>query len=1103
MKIYHLSDLHIRAGCNSKARFSEYSFVFGRFVSWLQGQDNLDQSMVVITGDVFHHKSKIESPGIKLFYDFLKGLAGVGLGGGVIVIRGNHDYKQWDRNDEIDLIGSLLIPGISGVRYINETGVVSVVLGGKGTKAIHVQIGVLAIQDVCLQGDTVAANRVNAEAMPEFPRPSSGGCGSVGSGSVESVGYKVALFHGAVPNTIVAARNFFMGYDVAMLGDVHNQQVWGEGKRLPSATGDVDEVVETLWVKTIDGFTYGYAGSMIRQTMGEPVKGHGFLVWDLEHGLVTAHHVKNPIEFADAQVEQGLLNEVARPLLPVNEKGKVDGEDSISHSTLPLDCQSSAVVNPWITYMLDHGGNELMASFIDSPEHMLLPFHDIQGVENAVVEAKTRERQGKIQKKLDGYFDSIGSVGCDQSVACDENEGGQVTHDSRPGSFRLILARWDWVLCYGAGNVFDFGKLDGKINILAARNGHGKTSFLEMILLGLYGTGFPSRTNRLRTASVICLAKPPKTACQVVLTVRLGGSSGMGGGSGSSGNLYRITRQFNRQEDAKKLHVNVKATLVEVRNEEGNGWTGYLSGKTAVDKWVVANIGPMSSFLLSCMVSQNADNDFFSLSAAEQKELLDTAINVESHTRFMELVKESRLAHMAISDLIGATIAVLNKSLTNMPNAVTSAARINTLDKWIGEAGIVVGLDATGSLGMVGRLEPRAHYEAILAAADARPAVNIGALEASLAELKMLKTNAAKHLMMNGGGSKMKSLAWYVDELAGLDEEPVEPEDGTVATIAYEKAAFVAAAAAFYAASDAMTGDLEEDHGLDVGPYNEACECCMEKKREHTFLTSAKVYATHIRAKRGYLQGCIATIKSSQVSDMETALLTAKKERDQRDVAAVILARYDEIAKRREVTDWMLERQRLVDIEKQRTQVAGEMDQWGSLKKTMDERVTTFGQVYKIMDGWINWMYTESILPRVTKCTTQVMSLIDPTLQLQGTVGSDGFEWTLSRFGAAGSAPPIEKASGFQRFLCGLAVRIALGGIGAAGTKPRQLFLDEGFTSCDQANLAKVPEMLRTLLQLYDSIVLVTHLDDLKEAIGDETIQIKRDEEQGISKLIF
>lgn len=1078
MKIYHLSDLHIRAGCNAKARVGEYAFVFARFVAWLRGQDGLDKSMVVITGDLFHHKSRIESPGIKLFYDFLQGLAGVGLGGGVVVIRGNHDYKQWDREDEVDLIGSLMIPGIRGVRYMNETGVEVVEFGGGGGE---IELGVLAIQDFSLQGDTVAANRVVPEAMPDFPRPSG-----------ERGRKKVALFHGAVPSTLVAARNFFVGYDVALLGDVHAQQVWGEGKRIAAASVGVgaeaeDDQVEGLWAKTIDGFTYGYAGSMIRQNMGEPIKGHGFLVWDLDLGLVTAFHIKNPIEFGDVRALETELQKQMPNLMGMGmgegkERFERDGDgngngngDGDGVGDGGGEGVGDGKRNPWVEYLLGHGGDETMAGFVLRPETLLLP-SVFQGSDNAVIEAKAGERQGKITKRLEAYCDSVG-----------DGVGPAGAGAGPGGSFRLVLARWDWILCYGGGNVFDFGKLDGKINILAARNGHGKTSFLEMILLGLYGTGFPSRTNKLRTASVIGLTKPPKTACQVVLTVRIG-----------SGDLFRITRQFNRQEDAKRLHVNVKATLVEKRNEEGDGWTGYLSGKTAVDKWVVANVGPMSSFLLSCMVSQNADADFFSLSAADQKELLDTAINVESHTRFMELVKESRLAHMAISDLIGATAGVLAKGIWALPDVVGTGERLALLEKWIGEAGSGFGAGGGfwggGGAGAGAKLEAREFYENIVRGGGA---ADVADLEKQLAELRTLKTIAAR----TGGGAK-KPLEWYVKELAELDEEPVD--DVIKEFDSYDPKAFAAAAAAFEAASDAMPGDLEPDHGFDVGPYNEACACCREKKLECAFLNAARVYAAHIRAKRGYLQGCIATLKTSQLAELEAGLNQARRKQAEFEKAAAILERYDEIVAGQKMTDWLLERQRLRDAVDRRLAMAADMDRWQQMKKVVDERAALFGSIFKIMDGYVAWMYNESVLPRVSKCTNQVMSLIDPALKLRGTVGADGFEWTLATgLGTEDQAPPIEKASGFQRFLCGLAVRIALGGIGAAGVKPRQLFLDEGFTSCDQTNLAKVPEMLQTLLQLYDGIVLVTHLEDLKDAAGDSTIEIKRDEEKGTSRLVF
>jgi DNA repair exonuclease SbcCD ATPase subunit len=71
-------------------------------------------------------------------------------------------------------------------------------------------------------------------------------------------------------------------------------------------------------------------------------------------------------------------------------------------------------------------------------------------------------------------------------------------------------------------------------------------------------------------------------------------------------------------------------------------------------------------------------------------------------------------------------------------------------------------------------------------------------------------------------------------------------------------------------------------------------------------------------------------------------------------------------------------------------------------------------------------------------------------------------------------------------------MRIALSKIGASEIKNKQLFLDEGFTACDSDNLTKVPEFLNRLLVMYDSIILVTHLDELKECV-DNTFDVTTD----------
>jgi DNA repair exonuclease SbcCD ATPase subunit len=144
-------------------------------------------------------------------------------------------------------------------------------------------------------------------------------------------------------------------------------------------------------------------------------------------------------------------------------------------------------------------------------------------------------------------------------------------------------------------------------------------------------------------------------------------------------------------------------------------------------------------------------------------------------------------------------------------------------------------------------------------------------------------------------------------------------------------------------------------------------------------------------------------------------------------------------------------------------------------------------------DGYREWLYKAHIAPLIEQNVNKVLEMIceDRPLRLEG-------EWlekiqTLSWFVRDGSSRPvIEKASGFQRFIVGMACRVAFHQIGFCRIQYDQLFLDEGFTSCDSDNLEKVPDFLRSLLQMYDSIYLATHLDELK-ICADSQIVIERD----------
>jgi len=1019
--IYHISDLHIRSGDAVKCRFDEYNYVFKRFLEYLKGTD-LSNSVLVITGDLFHHKSKLESPGIKLFYDFLKAIAKLIP---VYVIRGNHDYKQWEIS-EVDLISSMLIPGIPNVTYLNSTGTYKV--------DADLGFGVLAIQDVLRAGNTNASQK--ADSVPSFPNPAG-----------LDTRWKIALFHGLVEN-----NRLFAGYDAALLGDIHIQMVnGGESAIGGEECGDSIHCIGN-WVWAAGACPFGYASSMVRQTVGESIEGHGFLKWNLTTRSVAAYHIDNIVDLAAAECEAALFDR--EPRAPRNEVD-ADDDDGVTDADADADQDKPSpfrnTPDMWVKYIEKNGQVPKSGAIVKSPELLLLdPVPD-----NEVIQIKVNERNAKIKKRLESFCDSLTS---------------NVGLGKRP--FRFLKMTWDWLLCYGADNQFYFNKLDGKISTISGRNGHGKTSFLEIMLLALYGNGFPSRSNRHHSASIISLVKPRNASCHVELTLSI-----------DKLGMVRVHRTFYRQDDKKSVHA-AKSTKVDIWDPSTSTWNAVVSGKVAVDKWVDANVGTMDAFLLSCMVSQNADADFFAMSPAEQKDMLDNALCIDTHTRYMELLKEARLAHMNIADLVTSSIALLSRQLHE--EHAGNAARIEILDKYIGNV-------EAGAGGFFGELNDKEYYERIIsdAATDQSPKVND-----IIFELEGLKRAGAGRAITE---TFEKPLSWYEEELADhLSYTGIGPGNGKSVDIDE-----------FDMVRDQVMSlgleRMDDECGFDKGPYSDVCECCQQRLDSRKGRELLTWFYTLWHAKKKFLENSILGLKYNKISELQLALAEAKVREKNVAQAQHILESYEDIVKAKQITKLVVEKTRLVQELELYNRVQHEKEEYLELQAVLLQKLKVICDVQTCLEGYISWLYTENILPLVEKYTNEVMNLLDPNLKLKGWMmeGGKGFDWSITNSvgNSEGEYPPIEKASGFQRFICGLAVRIALGNIGAAGIKPRQLFLDEGFTSCDAVNLARVPDFLKVLLQVYDSILLVTHLEELKDFCVDTSIEIKRDEEAGTSQI--
>ena len=110
--IYHLADIHIRP----LDRHIEYKNVFKKLYIYLSNQSNLEQSLIIICGDLVHEKDKITPELIILLRDFLKELS---LIMPVIIFSGNHDLieNNTDRMANLDA----LTRDLENINYLKYT----------------------------------------------------------------------------------------------------------------------------------------------------------------------------------------------------------------------------------------------------------------------------------------------------------------------------------------------------------------------------------------------------------------------------------------------------------------------------------------------------------------------------------------------------------------------------------------------------------------------------------------------------------------------------------------------------------------------------------------------------------------------------------------------------------------------------------------------------------------------------------------------------------------------------------------------------------------------------------------------------------------------
>lgn len=186
----------------------------------------------------------------------------------------------------------------------------------------------------------------------------------------------------------------------------------------------------------------------------------------------------------------------------------------------------------------------------------------------------------------------------------DEETAAIMTVPCHDKSSVLKRVEFSWMFCYGADNTFEFRE---GVTWLRGRNSAGKTAFQEIIILGLFGSGIPSRTSDSSGHDFANYRRPDGCKPAVCLTIE------------TSGRTYAIQRTWS-DTAGKRGALVMSSCIKDVTDPQSP--VLVCKTTTAAKDWVTKHVGTKENFLRCAVMTQYNDGDFFELDGSKQLDLL-------------------------------------------------------------------------------------------------------------------------------------------------------------------------------------------------------------------------------------------------------------------------------------------------------------------------------------------------------------------------------------------------------------------------------------------------------------------------------------------------
>ena len=974
-----------------------------------------------------------------------------------IIITGNHDCNL-NNSHRLDVLTPIIENlGNNRIHYLRDTGVYNI------HNLTFVVYSILDDKENWPKGDTIDGEN------------------------------KIVLFHGPVNKAqtdigyTVSSNSFqvdmFDGYDMAMLGDIHKRQTFGEGYE---------------WV--------AYTGSMIQQNHGELLENHGYLLWDIPTRTFTEHHIHNDYGFLTVDVIEGKIpqwvydevgtklpkhprlrlrftktepSDMKRCITELKKLFKVQ-EVTVTRTDTIGQLKTNTKVNKNIV------GNVREETF---QNQLIRDYLERQ----YLLESDELDKIQEINTELNSQFSN-------------HEFAENILWTPKEFEFSNMFS-------YGENNLVRFDRAQGIVGIFAP-NASGKSSLFDALSFCIY-----DKTSRTTSSKNILNNRKDKFYCKFNFEI-----DGI--------NFYiERTAKWTRRGTNLKVDVNFW--------KEDSGVIESLNGeqRRETNKNIEKYLGKFEDFVLTTLSLQGNNALFIDKSQSERKETLSQFIGVDIFDKLYQVASDQNRDNATLirkfkSDDFTTKLADIDTQLKTDKNDY-KLLEIN--QKALVEEEEVLNKRIISLNEKIVKL----HSDS---------GVSIDELEKRLKILQKKKEDIqTQKSSIQDRITYREELQIQLDEILDkFDEEDLEEGIGTLRQLKGNVSNIEGEVEKVNIKLESL--HERKDH-LDSHKYNEDCDICMENSK--SILETKEKVESEIKEKKSELQSFekeklelnieIDSLKGYEKEWKNFQEAKEKEDKIDREISGLInklstieteeLRNSQQLTQQEQLIEEYYKNEKQINKNKEiRDEISGVREKLGTVKdelkgyntdilklngkisalqnqkETIEDRISevkTLESQSKLYDYYLNalsrdgvsYELIEKALPMLEGEVNNILGqIVDFGMQLE----IDGKN--INAYLVYGDQRwSLEMCSGMERFISGLAIRVALINV-CNLPRPNFLVIDEGFGTLDSENLQSLFMLFTYLKTQFDFVMVISHIDSMRDVV-DGLVEIKK--EKGFSNVKY